>query len=120
MAAAVMLQLRQRPQVLLPLLVAAVYCLPRAFPDPPLAQYIARGLLGCLGAWALWRGWRIGAATALCIAIWEGASALCGGLYIAYAPAWEGLCDAGSGVPWTYPSLALTLAATIAEGRRHG
>ncbi len=103
----------------MPVLVAAVYCLPRAFGDPPLAQYIARGLIGCLGAWALWRGWRITGATAACIGVWEGATAVCGMLYIGAAPAWEGLCDAGSGVPWTYPSLAATVAATIIEGRRH-
>lgn len=110
-----------RPQVLLPLAVAAVYCLPRAFPDPALAQYIARGVLGCLYAVALWAGWRIGGTSCACIVAWEGATSACGLLYASETPAFGGLCDAGSGLPWTYPSLAVTLAATIIEGgRRHG
>lgn len=107
------------PAVILPVAVAAVYCLPRWFADPALAQYIARGLLGCIAGLALWRGVRVSGATAVCICAWEGATSLCGLLYVAAAPAWDGLCDRGSGLPWTYPSLAVTVAATIIEGRRH-
>lgn len=108
-------------RLLLPLLVAAVYCMPRLSTDPALAQYIARGWLGCLFAWALWRGWRIGGASCACIAVWEGATSMCGFFFAGLAPAVEGLCDKGTGLPFTWPSLALTLAATIHEGRqRHG
>jgi hypothetical protein len=109
-----------RLQVLMPAAVAAVYCLPRAFADPPLAQYIARGILGCLYALALWLGLRISGATCACIVAWEGSTSLCGLLY-SHVEAFGAMCDSGSGLPWTYPSLAVTLAATIIEGGRgHG
>ncbi len=108
-----------RLPVLLPVLVAAVYCLPRAFADPPLAQYIARGLLGCLYALALWLGFRVSGPTCACIVAWEGSTSACGLLYAGLADAFGAMCDSGSGLPWTYPSLAVTLAATIIEGGRH-
>jgi len=100
-----------------PILVAAVYCLPQWFPDPALAQYILRGWLGCLCAVALWRGWRITGLACVCIVAWEGATALCGSFFAGLAPAVEGLCDKGTGLPITLPALAVTIMAVIVGGR---
>ena len=109
--------MQARASQLLPIATAATYCLPWAFPDPALAQYIMRGWLGCLCALALWRGWRITAAAALCIVVWEGATSMCGAYFADLAPAAEGLCDKGTGLPWTWPSLAITVLAVMFEGR---
>lgn len=106
----------------LPLATAAVYCLPAAFIDPALAQYIARGWLGCLFAWALYRGWRINRVELASIVAWEGATSVCGAYFAGLAPAVEGMCDKGTGLPITLPSLALTVAACIYQPKepRHG
>ena len=101
----------------LPILVAAVYCLPPAFPDPALAQYILRGWLGCLCAWALFRGWRIGGASCACIVVWEGSTSVCGAYFAGWAPVVDGLCDKGTGLPVTLPALAVTVAAVMIESR---
>jgi len=99
---------------LLSIATAATYCLPAAAPDPALAQYIARGWLGCLFAWALWRGWSIAALDLLCIAAWEGSTSVCGAYFARWAPSAKGLCDSGTGLPITWPMLALTVLAIAA------
>ncbi len=100
--------------MLLPLATAAVYCLPAWLPDAPLAFYIGRGWLGCLFAWALWRGWRVNGLTFAALASWEASSSLCGAFFADLTPAAAGaLCDQGTGLPLTLPSLALTLAACV-------
>lgn len=104
-----------RPMVL-PLATAAVYCIPAWLPNAPLAFYIGRGWLGCLFAWALYGGTRIGPLTLVSLLAWEGSSSLCGALYAHMASAaWGSLCDKGTGLPMTLPSLALTLAAVAFE-----
>ena len=100
--------------MLLPLAAAAAYCLPSWLPDPPLAFYIGRGWLGCLYAWALLRRWQIGGLTFAALASWEASSAICGAFFADLTPAAVGsLCDTGTGLPLTLPSLALTLAACV-------
>ena len=96
------------------LATAAVYCLPVWMPDPPLAFYIGRGWLGCLYAWALWRRWPINVPTLLALLSWESSSALCGSYFANLAPAATGaLCDKGTGLPFTWPTLALTIIACL-------
>lgn len=96
------------------LATAAAYTVPPWLPDPPLAFYIGRGWLGCLFAWALWRGWPINLPTLLAIGAWESSAAVCGSFFADLAPAATGaLCDKGTGLPITYPSLALTVLACI-------
>ena len=97
------------------LATAALYCLVGLFPDAPLAFYIGRGWLGVLAAWALWRGLRITWVSALSIAVWEGATSVCGALYATDTPAIEGLCTRGTGLPFAWPALALTVAAVLSE-----
>ena len=106
-----------------PLLLAAVavYCLPAWLPDAPLAFYIGRGWLGCLFAWALWRGWRVTGLTFAALASWEASSAVCGAFFADLTPVAVGsLCDSGTGLPLTLPSLALTLAALVYRPQRKG
>lgn len=106
-------------RLVLPLATAAVYCVPPWLPNAPLAFYIGRGWLGCLFAFALWRGWRVGPLTLAALVGWEASSALCGALYAHLASgAWGSLCDRGTGLPLTLPSLALTLAAVAFDRRR--
>lgn len=100
--------------MLLVLATAATYCLPSWLLDPPLAFYIARGWLGCLFAWALFRGWAVTWVDLTAIASWEASSSICGAYFAHLTPAAAGsLCDAGTGLPMTLPSLALTLAAVL-------
>lgn len=109
--------------MILPLATAAAYCIPEWTPDPSLAFYIARGWLGCLFAWALWRRWRITGLQVLCVVAWEASSALCGSFFAGIAGSALGaLCDAGTGLPITLPSLALTVAACIYKAKEapHG
>lgn len=104
----------------LPLSSAAVYCVPPWLPNPSLAFYICRGWLGCLFAYALLRGVQIAPLTFASVATWEASSSLCGALYADLASsAWGSLCDRGTGLPMTWPSLALTLAAILYELKRH-
>lgn len=104
--------------MLLPLAATAVYCLPAWMPDPPLAFYVGRGWLGCLLAWALFRGWRVNWLTLACLMAWEASSSVCGAFFAGLTPAAMGsLCDAGTGLPLTLPSLALTVAACIYRER---
>lgn len=104
---------------LLPLAAAAVYCVPAWLPNPPLAFYIGRGWLGCLFAWALFRRWHVGPLTLAALICWEASASLCGALYAHLASlAWGSLCDRGTGLPLTLPSLALTLAAVAFDRRR--
>lgn len=110
---------RHRQSDVLPVIAtAAVYCVASEMPNAPLAFYIARGWLGCLFAWGLLRGWRITWLRFAAIASWEASSALCGSVYVGLTGV-ASLCDAGSGLPLTWPSLALTLIACI-YGRRNG
>lgn len=108
--------------MLLPLAAAAAYCVPAWLPDPPLAFYIARGWLGCLFAWALYRRWPISGATLACLVCWEASSSMCGSFFAHLAPVAVGsLCDKGTGLPLTLPSLALTLVACVYKPRaKHG
>lgn len=99
----------------LPLATAALYCLVGLFPDAPLAFYIARGWLGVLFAWAMWRGLRITWVSALSIAVWEAATSVCGALYDTGIPAVDGMCTRGTGLPFSWPALALTVAAVLSE-----
>lgn len=102
--------------ILLQLATAAVYCVPAWLPNAPLAFYIGRGWLGCLFAWALYSGTRIGPVTLVALLAWEASSSFCGALYAHMASlAWGSLCDRGTGLPLTLPSLALTLAAVAFE-----
>ncbi len=97
------------------LLVATlvVYLLPGLFPDPSWAQYVMRGILGVTFAWALWRGVRIPAAIAAVIAVFEGATTVCGSLYPVSLSAFEALCDKGTGLPLTLPALTGALVAAV-------
>lgn len=96
------------------LATAATYCLPPWLPDPPLAFYVGRSWLGCLFAWALWRRWNINLPTLLAVMSWESSAAICGAYFAHLAPAATGaLCDKGTGLPMTFPSLALTLWACL-------
>ncbi len=104
-------------QVIILLAVLAVYMLPGWAPDPPLAQYIARGWLGVLLLFALWRGWRIGAAVFAVTAVFEGATSVCGALYPLSTAGFEGLCDKGTGMPLTLPVLTGALVALLATMR---
>lgn len=107
--------------MILPLATAAVYCIPALFPEPPLAFYIGRGWLGCLFAWALWRRWQITLLTLVSLVAWEASSAMCGAFFADMTPAAIGsLCDRGTGLPLTLPSIALTLAAVFYRPRRAG
>jgi hypothetical protein len=104
------------------LLVAtlATYLLPAAFPDPSLAQYVMRGMLGVIMAFAIWRGVRITASVFAVIAIFEAATSVCGLLYSTFTPAFEGMCDAGTGLPLTLPvcAFALLAAAGISAAKK--
>lgn len=108
--------------MLLPIATAAVYCIPPWLPDAPLAFYIGRGWLGCMFAWALFRGWRITGLTLASLVAWEGSASICGAYFAHLTPfAFGSLCDAGTGLPITLPSLALTLAACVYKPRtKHG
>ena len=100
--------------ILLPLAAAAAYCIPAWLPDPPLAFYIARGWLGCLYVVALWRCWRITGWTLASVASWEASSAICGAYFAGLAPEAAGsLCDRGTGLPITLPSLAIAVIACL-------
>jgi len=103
--------------MLVVLATAAVYCLAPLFPSAPLAFYIGRGWLGCLFAWALWRGWRITGLQLVAVLSWEASSSLCGSVYAGLTGV-AGLCDAGTGLPLTWPSLAITLVACIYGSKR--
>lgn len=106
--------------MILPLATAAVYCLAALFPEPPLAFYIGRGWLGCLFAWALFSGWRIDAWSLAAIACWEASSSICGAFFAGLTPVAAGsLCDKGTALPLTIPSVALTLVATIKSRGPH-
>lgn len=92
------------------LCIVLAYATPGLFPDPALAFYIARGWLGCLTAYALWRGWRIPLPALAVALVWEGSSALCGVLFAKLLPLpATSMCDAGTGLPITWPALAVTL-----------
>jgi len=106
--------------MILPLASAAVYCMPKLFPEPSLAFYIGRGWLGCLFAWALLRGWRIDLWSFAAVACWEASSAVCGAFFAGLAPVAAGsLCDKGTALPLTIPSVALTLVAIIKSREAH-
>ena len=90
----------------------ATYLGARYFPDPPLAFYVMRGCLGVAFAFALWRGVKLTTPLFVAVATFEASSAICGSLFAALAPAREGLCDAGTGLPTTL--LLLTGAAIAA------
>jgi len=104
--------------------VIAVYALPQLFPDPQLAFYVLRGLLGCYFGVALFLGVRVSWPVAAVVCVFEGSSAVCGALYAAQAtPQSIGLCDEGSGLQLTLLALTGVLAAvghTIKSRGKHG
>ena len=106
--------------MIFPLATAAVYCLSVLFPEPTLAFYIGRGWLGCLFAWALYRGWRINGWSLAAIVCWEASSSVCGAFFAGLTPIAAGsLCDKGTALPLTIPSVALTLVAIIKSREAH-
>jgi hypothetical protein len=87
------------------------------FPDPSLAFYIARGWLGAYTALLLYRAGVITALGGLVFAAWETSTAVCGSFFVFPLPIAEGLCDRGTGLPVTYPLLALTLVAVTRKNQ---
>lgn len=103
-------------QVSAPILAAilAVYLAPHLTSNPPLAFYCARGLLGCLCLYGLWRGWRITLPAMLVAGAFEAGTSVCGALYCASASlAFGGLCDKGTGLPLTLPALTGAVVAAL-------
>lgn len=95
------------------LCVIAAHSIPPLFPDPALAFYIARGWLGVMLLFGLWRGWSVGATVFAVAAVFEASTALCGSLYPVTTVGFEGLCDKGTGLPLTLPVLAGALASMV-------
>jgi hypothetical protein len=106
------------PWLLLATLVT--YLTPWLFPDPPLAFYVMRGWLGVCYVWAMWRGIRPSVPVLIMLGTFEASSAICGSMFAALAPAREGLCDAGTGLP-TYllflTGSAIAAVSTIRPNR---
>lgn len=98
----------------------AVHNLSGFFPDPSLAFYIARGWLGVLLAWALWRGVKVSAPVLAVLAVNEAATAVCGSLFNVWPSGFSGMCNAGTGLPVNLIGLtgaALAIVHTIAASR---
>lgn len=93
--------------------VLLTYYLPHAFPNPPLAFYIARGWLGFSACWLLWRGYAIRWPVLAVAAVYEVSTSVCGAAYVGAPAVFEGLCDAGSGLPVNLLGLVGALLAAV-------